>query len=201
MNKVNAHAKPPAQDAYPRLIERLPVTLRPALNQQLSQWAMLFPFEQNRVVTFMDGVEALSPAAFQALTGPLFALEAKMDVRHWNFSEQADTIENASLLARSAYYADWRRETEKVFEGINAAARVSAPAQTGSTRLILLFLPASLPVDHETVWQQWDPRGTREGSANWRSKASRAFPGSLRCWPATALRKAPTCGLSTPRKK
>jgi hypothetical protein len=159
MNKVNAHAKPPAQDAYPRLIERLPVTLRPALNQQLSQWAMLFPFEQNRVVTFMDGVEALSPAAFQALTGPLFALEAKMDVRHWNFSEQADTIENASLLARSAYYADWRRETEKVFEGINAAARVSAPAQTGSTRLILLFLPASLPVDHETVWQQWDPRG------------------------------------------
>ena len=159
MNKVNAHAKPPAQDAYRRLIERLPVTLRPALNQQLSQWTMLFPFEQNRVVTFMDGVEALSPAAFHALTGPLLVLEAKMDVRHWNFSEQADTIENASLLARSAYYADWRRETEKVFETINAAARDSAPRPTGSARLILLFLPASLPVDPQTVWQQWDPRG------------------------------------------
>jgi hypothetical protein len=159
MNKVNAHAKPASQDAYRRLIERLPVTLRPSLNQQLSQWTILFPFEQNRVVTFMDGVQALSPAAFHALTGPLFALEAKMDVRHWNFSEQADTIENASLLARSAYYSDWRRETERVFEAINAAARDSAPVPTSSTRLILLFLPASLPVDPHTIWQQWDPRG------------------------------------------
>ncbi len=141
------------------LIERLPVTLRPSLNQQLSQWGMLFPFERNRVATFMNGVEALGPSALDALTAPLRALELKMGVGHWSFSEDADTIENASLLARSAYYVEWRREVERVFEAVNATARDSTPIQTGSTRVILLFLPASLPVDPQTVWQQWDPRG------------------------------------------
>ncbi len=120
---------------------------------------MLFPFERNRVDIFMDGVEAFSPAALDALNGPLRALESKMGVGHWEFSENTDTIENASQLARSAYYAEWRRETERVFEAINAAAHDPTFTQPSPTRVILLILPASLPVDSQNVWQQWDPRG------------------------------------------
>jgi hypothetical protein len=154
-----ARKEAPSTDAYRRLIERLPVTLRPALNQQLSQWETLFPFEQNRFSNFMKGTATLSPSALDALTAPLQALELKMGVKHWNFSEASDTIENASQLARSEYYAAWRREVQRVFEAINAAARDSTLIQADRTRLILLFLPSSLPVDPLSAWKLWDPRG------------------------------------------
>jgi hypothetical protein len=146
-------------DAYRRLVERLPVTLRPALNQQLSQWGTLFAFEQNNVATFMKGVETFSPSALDALTAPLWEIEKKMGVKRWNFSQTSDTIENASQLARSENYAEWRREVQRIFETVNAAARNATPIQAESTRLILVFLPGSLPVDPQSAWRQWDPRG------------------------------------------
>ncbi len=142
-----------------RLVERLPVTMRPALNQQLSQWSTLFPFEQTQVAGFLQGVQAMSPARLAALTEPLWTLEKKMGVRNWNFSEANDTIENASQLARSEYYGEWRREVQRIFEAIDAASRDSTPTHAERTRLILMVLPGSLPVDPQSVWRQWDPRG------------------------------------------
>lgn len=155
----NAQKQAPGTAAYHRLIERLPVTMRPALNQQLSEWETLFPYEQNRVEMFMKGVAAYTPSALDALTAPLWELEAKMDVKHWDFSQTHDTIENASQLARSAYYAEWRRQVQRVFDAINDAARGATPAQAESTRLILLILPGDLPVDPRSLWKQWDPHG------------------------------------------
>jgi hypothetical protein len=149
----------PGTDAYRRLIKKLPVTMRPALNQQFTEWEMLFPYERNRVVTFMKGVETYNPSALDALTAPLWALEDKMGVKHWDFSQSNDTIENASQLARSAYYAEWRREVLRVVDAINAAARDAAPAQAESTRLMLIILPGNLPVNPQSVWKQWDPKG------------------------------------------
>ena len=161
MNESPGNAQKEAfnPDAYRRLIERLPVTLRPSLNQQLSQWGTLFPFEQSRLANYMKGVETFNPSALAALTAPLWALEKKMGVGQWNFSEASDTIENASQLARSAYYAEWRREVQRIFEAVNSAARDSTSNQTASTRLILLFLPGNLPVDPQSAWKQWDARG------------------------------------------
>jgi len=156
---VKSQQGAPLPETYRPLIARLPITIRPALNQQVSQWGTLFPFEQQRLVEFMRGAESFSPAAINTLTGPLRALETKMGVSHWDFSESADTIENASQLARSEYYAAWRQEVERVFDAINAAGRDSAPAQPGSTRLIMLFLPGNLPVDAQSAWKEWDPRG------------------------------------------
>jgi len=154
-----AQKQAPGTDAYRRLIGRLPVTMRPALNQQLTEWEMLFPYERNRVVTFMKGVETYSPSALDALTAPLWALETKMGVKNWDFSQTNDTIENASQLARSAYYAEWRREVQRVVDVVNAAARDATPIQAEYTRLILIILPSKLPVNPQSVWQQWDPRG------------------------------------------
>jgi hypothetical protein len=152
-------AETPSLDSYRRLIERLPVTLRPSLNQQMSQWETLFPFERDRFAHFMMGVDALNSSGLDGLTAPLWSLEGKMGVRHWDFSQDSDTIENASLLARSTYYGEWRREVQRVFEAVNAAAHDSTPTQTGPTRLMLLVLPRNLPVDKATVWDQWDHRG------------------------------------------
>ena len=87
-------------DAYRGLVDRLPVTMRPALNQQLSQWSLLFPFEQNRVASFMKGIETFSPSGLGAVTAPLWALEKKMGVKNWNFSEANDTIGEDDITAK-----------------------------------------------------------------------------------------------------
>ena len=149
----------PSPDAYRRLIDRLPVTMRPALNQQLSQWGTLFPFEKYLVANFMKGVETFSPSGLGALTAPLWALETKMGVKNWSFSEAYDTIENASQLARSKYYGEWRHEVQRVFDALNAAARDSTSVHAKQTRLMLLVLPRSLPVDKHSTWKLWGPRG------------------------------------------
>jgi hypothetical protein len=161
---VKSQQEAPAPETYRPSISRLPITMRPALNQQLSQWGTLFPFEQQRVAEFMRGVGTFSPSALNTLTGPLQTLETKMGVRHWDFSEASDTIENASQLARSEYYAEWRQGVQRVFEAVDAAGRDaagrdSAPVEPEATRLILLFLPGSLPVDARSAWKLWDARG------------------------------------------
>lgn len=145
--------------AYRQLTERLPLTMRPSLNQRLAAWNTLFPFERNQLAQFMQGVQSFQPAAFEALTAPLTALEMKMGVEHWTFSLTSDTMENASLLARSEFYGEWRSEVQKVFEAIHVAGRGAAPAQDGHGRLILLVLPECLPIDSPLAWKPWDPRG------------------------------------------
>ncbi len=145
--------------AYRSYVERLPVTMRPSLNQRLNQWDMLFPFEQNYTSDFMKGIESFQPSALDALTAPLRNLETKMGVQSWNFSQSGDTLENASLLARSEYYAEWRHEVQKIFDAVNAVTRNSAPVKSRPARLLLLVLPENLPINAQSMWKQWDPRG------------------------------------------
>jgi hypothetical protein len=151
-------------NAYRGLIARMPVTMRPSLNQQLNQWEMLFPFEQRRLAAFFRGIESFQPAALDALTAPLRTLETKMGVARWNFTETSETMENASLLARSEFYAEWRRDVQQIFSAVEAASgsahqAQSNPAKPSQARLVVLILPASLPIDTPAAWAQWDRRG------------------------------------------
>jgi hypothetical protein len=78
--------------SYRKLIDRLPVTLRPELNGELAEWQTLFPFERQRMREFMRGVQSFDPAALNALVEPLRRLEEKMGVSRWDFSEDIDTV-------------------------------------------------------------------------------------------------------------
>ena len=148
----------PSLELYRRLVHELPLTLRPSKNQQIDQWDTLFPFEQTRLSTIMDQLASLSRPRFEAIIAPVRAVESKMGVKGWDFSESEDTIENASLLARSPYYAEWRARVEEFYEAVSAAP-ASEAQQTKAARLILTILPANLPNDPKTVWKQWDRRG------------------------------------------
>jgi len=148
----------PSLELYRHLVRELPLTLRPSMNQQIDQWNTLFPFEQTRLSGMMDRLASLSRLAFAAIIAPVRAVESKMGVRAWDFSESEDTIENASLLARSPYYAEWRARVQEFYEAVSAAP-ASEAQQTNAARLILTILPASLPTDPKTVWKQWDRRG------------------------------------------
>jgi hypothetical protein len=149
----------PDFERYRRLIRRLPITLRPSMNQQVDQFSGLFPFEQARLSRMLDGLASLTPAALAALIAPVRAVENKMGVASWDFTESEDTIENASLLARSPYYAEWRSRVQEFYEAANVSPPVPGDRETGATRLMLTILPASLPTDPQTVWRQWDRRG------------------------------------------
>lgn len=154
-------------DSYREEIARLPLTMRPSLNQQLIGWEDLFPYEQNRMAEFLFGISRFQSADLDALTRPLRVLEGKMDVAHWKFSVSADTMENAAQLARSRYYAEWRREVQNVFSAIESAARESMPPPPPRGRLVLLILPECLPIK-SIVGKPWDPRGVEfriEGDA------------------------------------
>lgn len=154
-----AQREPSEIAAWRRTIERLPLTLRPANNQQLARWQMLFPFEQNRIRTFLQAVASFDATEFNQLTAPVRAVESKMGVKSWDFSESSDTMENASLLARSQYYVEWRREVQTFFEAVEARANETAGKETERSRLIVLVLPASLPVDPRTAWDYWKSEG------------------------------------------
>jgi hypothetical protein len=144
------------------LLRRLPLTFQPYYNQQVREWSGLFPFEARHVARMIGYLGNLSDRDFEALFRNVLELEARMDVRHWAaFSTQEQTMENSSLLTRSPYYQEWRREAHQVNERIE---RETALAETGSpagthNRLILLILPGRLPLNPETVWKHWKAEG------------------------------------------
>lgn len=148
------------KQASEQFIERLPLTLQPIPRQQVEQWDSLFPFERKSLLRFLNYLKALDEEEFQSLLRPLRQLEAKMGVQQWRFSAQEDTIENASLLARSAYYQDWRREVQRVFDIVNQSSVDTEPKQNAQVkRLVLLIFPEVLPLDPNTAWKAWHGTG------------------------------------------
>lgn len=148
-----------SREEWLRQIARLPLTMQPALNQQVNTWNDLFPFEQKRAADFLHALDSFRPSELEALTHNLRELEQRMDVAHWSFSLSSDTMRNASQLARSPYYLEWRHEVQRVFSAIESRARVSAETQTVPSRLIILILPDSLPIASLPGLKPWDPRG------------------------------------------
>jgi hypothetical protein len=157
------------------LVERLPVTFRPFINQQLNDWEKLFPFEQTNLVRILNYLGGLDELQFNQLLRPLRELEARMHVEQWPFSTRGETIENASYLARSAYYAQWRREVQEVFDEIDRGAPPAPGPEATKGRLILIILPACLPVNPQTVWEGWQGVGRKIALDLDRTSATRSF--------------------------
>ena len=161
-DSVSNHAGESTQTSelrsYRALIKRLPITVRPALNGQLSSWDTLFPFERRRFQNFMRGISSLDEKAFEELVGPLRRIEARMGVEHWKFSQSADSMENASQLARSAEYTEWRNAVQHFYSTVEKAS-ASAESELKKRRIILTILPGNLPFERATVWKRWGETG------------------------------------------
>lgn len=140
-------------------VERLPLTLQPSLNEQLSQWEMLFPFERKQVESFLRGADSFTPAELAAATANLRAIEAKMGVAQWNFSRTVNSMENSGELARSQYYGAWRATVKDLFAEIDARARPTTANEPIRNRLIIVVLPAYLPFNPANVWDAWQEQG------------------------------------------
>jgi hypothetical protein len=143
------------------LLKRLPLTFLPFVNQHLREWDYQFPYERQSVLRFLAYVASLSEEEFSSLFRDVVQLEEKMGVRHWQqFSTNEQTIENASLLARSPYFQEWRRAVQAVFDVVEQRGpRFDAATSKPGRRLILLILPRPLPLDPATVWHKWQGIG------------------------------------------
>lgn len=142
------------------LLKRLPLTFLPFVNQQLHQWDDLFPNERQSVERLLVFVANLTPTQSSLLFSDVVQIEDKMGVHSWQFSTDEQTIKNASELARSPYFQEWRRAVQAVFDQADQHALRTQGASAGSAnRLVLLDIPHPLPVDEAGVWQRWQGIG------------------------------------------
>jgi hypothetical protein len=157
---VQQKLSPPLQDALDKgLLKRLPITFLPFTQQQLREWDYLFPYERQSIQHLLLYLAGLNDAQLSALFSEVTQLEQKMGVRDWQFTTNEQTILNASLLARSPYYQEWRKAVQKVFDAAEQHAAAKKPADGNANRLIVLVLPQPLPLDRSKIWQRWKGSG------------------------------------------
>jgi hypothetical protein len=136
--------QPPSRE----LLERLPRTFRPALNDQFRAWDLLFPAEQRRIEAQLRWVGGLGPEEFRRLFAPLVEIENRMDLPRWDPSAGL-TVRDTGVLARSPLYPQWRAEVERVFSRIDEAVELSR-----APRLVVCVLPSGLPLAGQALWPE-----------------------------------------------
>ncbi len=141
------------------LLKRLPITFQPFTRQQLRDWNVLFPYERRSILRLLLYLASLNEQQFAELFREVVQLEEKMGVRSWQFSTEEQTILNASLLARSRYYQDWRKAVQKVFDAAEQHAESEKSGKAEANRLILMIMPQVLPLERAKVWERWQGVG------------------------------------------
>jgi len=168
LNTERTQVNSDAHDKFPEqlqkaldqgLLKRLPRTFLPFTRQQLRDWDYLFPYERQSVMHLLLFLASLSQAESTALFREVVLVEEKMGVRNWQFSTEEQTILNASLLARSPHYQEWRKAVQKVFDAAEEHTAKENPAKASRHRLVLLVIPQKLPLDSTTVWGRWQSVG------------------------------------------
>src|ERR1019366_7839251 len=168
LNAQKTQVSSEAHDKFPEqlqkaldqgLLKRLPWTFLPFSRQQLHDWDYLFPHEPQSAMHLLVFLASLSQAESTSLFREVVQVEEKMGVRNWQFSTEEQTILNASLLARSPYYQEWRKAVQKVFDAAEEHAARENAAKASRHRFVLLVIPQKLPLDSTTVWRRWQSLG------------------------------------------
>ncbi len=141
------------------MIGRLPPTFRPALNEQLRNWNLLFPAEQTLLEGQLDWLAKLPPGELDNLFAPIIELERNMDLPRWNSTAAGLNVQDTGRLARSSSYPRWREEVEKIFSRIDEGVSQSGQLRR-VRRLVVSVLPAGLDIGTQPVWPDLARRGT-----------------------------------------
>ena len=144
------------------VLNRLPLTIVPFVNQQLRDWDFLFPNEKRSTERLILYLDSRSPAESASLFRDLIRLEDQMGVRQWQFSTKEQTIQNSSELARSPRFQEWRKAVQAVFDAADRYEMQAAGLPSRSrNRAIVLDVPASLPMEDTGAWRHWHGAGKR----------------------------------------
>jgi len=126
------------------VLHRLPRTMAASMNEQLARVEFLFPVEQRLLKGRLEWLESLDPAQFNRLFATLKNIETRMQLSPRPKDNEAFSIENTAIIARSPLYPEWRREAERVFAAIDDGVEKLHPALS-IPRMLFCVLPAGLP--------------------------------------------------------
>ena len=121
--------------------DRAPVTFSAFFDDQLRNWATLFPAERD-YFTRLANLIAQSPSDFWE---PLRVVERKMGINASNWPAGRFTLQNVDFLNRNPHYTEWRKVVAHLFGRINPMLEEQI-AVSGQRRLIIVFSPPELPV-------------------------------------------------------
>jgi hypothetical protein len=139
-------------------MNRLPRTFRPALNEQLRNWDLLFPAEQRQLEAQLAWIEGLPPDGFERLFAGVVEVEREMELPRWGSGNSGMTVRDTGLLARSPLYPRWRAAVEGVFRRIDGEVEKSGRLRA-LPRIVLCVLPPGLPPVDGPIWAEAAKRG------------------------------------------
>ena len=140
------------------LLNRLPRTFVPALNEQFRNWDLLFPAERRTISTQMEWLAALPDADFKALFEPIVTLEKQMNLPPWNPATDRLSVTDTGILVRSPHYQQWREQVERTFEKIDAGVAAQGKLKR-SNKLIVAVMPAGLASHPGSLWPKLEAEG------------------------------------------
>ncbi|MGA7411588.1 MAG: hypothetical protein WBW33_13995 [Bryobacteraceae bacterium] len=140
------------------LLNRLPRTFVPALNEQFRNWDLLFPAERRTISTQMEWLAALPDADFKALFEPIVTLERQMNLPPWNPATDRLSVTDTGILVRSPHYQQWRAQVERTFEKIDAGVEAQGKLKR-SNKLIVAVMPAGLASHPGLLWPKLESEG------------------------------------------
>jgi len=147
-----------AYQVNPALLQKLPRTFVPALNEQILNWDRLFPAERRAIGAQMGWLERLPDPQFRDLFGPIFALEKQMDLPAWSAATDRLSVTDTGILVRSPHYQQWRAEVERAFGKIDAGIAASG-ALKRFNKLLVAVMPAGVPIPGGALWPKREAEG------------------------------------------
>ncbi|HTS32016.1 MAG TPA: hypothetical protein VMH81_39365 [Bryobacteraceae bacterium] len=142
------------------LLDRLPVSFSSYCLDQMKDWDLLFPAEQNYFERLF-GLLGRSPGeAVDRLFAPLREIERQMGVNEKTFPRGQFTLEQVDFLNRSPQYTEWRGGITKVFSQLDPLLDAEV-ARHNHARLVIALAPSQLPADPDRMWTRFPDRGKR----------------------------------------
>jgi hypothetical protein len=139
------------------LFDRLPVTFSTFFFDQIKDWDLLFPAEQNYYERLFSLIDKSDTADVFA---PLVEAERKMGINDKVWPKRTFTLEQVDFLNRSPHYPEWRKAAAGIFAVLDPLLDAEV-ARKGHSRLVVVLSPAELPVGPDRMWTRIAKFGKR----------------------------------------
>ncbi len=160
-----ASTKPKTSPAIDKLIEeglfdRLPVTFSTWFYDQIHDWDLLFPAEQNYYERLFVLLSSSGPRELDRLFEPVREAERQMGVTDAIWPKRTFTLQQVDFLNRSPHYPMWRKAVSGVFARLDPVLDAEA-ALHGRSRIVVVLSPAEIPAGPDRLWTRILNHGKR----------------------------------------
>lgn len=160
-----AYKRPKASPAIEKLIDeglfdRLPVTFSTFFYEQILEWELLFPAEQNYYERFFGLLAKVPAADLDRLFADVRAAERQMGVSDAVWPKRTFTLQQVDFLNRSPHYPTWRKAVSGVFAEIDPRLDAET-ALHGKPRVVLVLSPSEIPAGPDRLWTRIRNHGRR----------------------------------------